>query len=302
MECTAQPRRRPRARRATPRTRCSTSPRCSISRGASTTSTKAGAAYSRLARCQRRKFGKYDVAMDHLRRAHELFERSRDDRGIASTLDDMGRVNWLRGGYSARRSTSIARRSRFAARSATVDRSRCRSRTSVACTTTAGNFKAAMAQSVPRGARSAPRHRRPRRDRAIARAISAACTPRTATSKLALEMLGEARARWRMDIGDKLALADVLSRSGEVKGAMGRQGSGSRHRPLQQAKADRIGPRRSRRSSHSRISASRQVQLSARKPRGKQTSKRTRRSRSAKRSGLRVHIGSGYRVKARSRR
>ena len=59
---------------------------------------KAGAAYSRLARGYRR-FGKYDLAMDHLRRAHELFTRSRDDRGIASTLDDMGRVNWLRGGF-----------------------------------------------------------------------------------------------------------------------------------------------------------------------------------------------------------
>src|SRR4029078_6757336 len=59
---------------------------------------KAGAAYTRLARGYRR-FGKYDLAMDHLRRAHELFERSRDDRGIASTLDDMGRVNWLRGGF-----------------------------------------------------------------------------------------------------------------------------------------------------------------------------------------------------------
>ncbi|HUS33539.1 MAG TPA: tetratricopeptide repeat protein, partial [Kofleriaceae bacterium] len=60
---------------------------------------KAGAAYSRLARTFRRR-GKYDNAMEHLRRAQELFERSRDDRGIASTLDDMGRVHWLRGGYS----------------------------------------------------------------------------------------------------------------------------------------------------------------------------------------------------------
>ena len=59
---------------------------------------KAGAAYSRLARGQRR-LGKYDAAMGHLRRAQELFERSRDDRGIASTLDDMGRVHWLRGAY-----------------------------------------------------------------------------------------------------------------------------------------------------------------------------------------------------------
>src|SRR5207244_3972573 len=45
---------------------------------------KAGAAYSRLARGQRR-LGKYDAAMENLRRAQELFERSRDDRGIAST-------------------------------------------------------------------------------------------------------------------------------------------------------------------------------------------------------------------------
>src|SRR5262249_46331995 len=59
---------------------------------------KAGAAYTRLARAHRRT-GKYDLAMDHLRRAHQLFESSGDDPGIASTLDDMGRVNWLRGAF-----------------------------------------------------------------------------------------------------------------------------------------------------------------------------------------------------------
>ena len=30
-----------------------------------------------------------------------LFEAARDERGVASTVDDMGKLSWLRGDYAA---------------------------------------------------------------------------------------------------------------------------------------------------------------------------------------------------------
>ncbi|HEX7702196.1 MAG TPA: tetratricopeptide repeat protein, partial [Kofleriaceae bacterium] len=180
---------------------------------------KAGAAYSRLARGQRR-HGKYDIAMEHLRRAHELFERSRDDRGIASTLDDMGRVHWLRGGYSQaldfhRQALTIRRalgdRRSIALSLANIGRVHHDS----------GNFKAAMAQF-----REALDLRRDIGD--LVGIVQSLCDlggvhAEDDDHEGALQLLGEARAL-AMEIGDKLALADVLSRTGEVKGAMGRGG------------------------------------------------------------------------------
>jgi tetratricopeptide (TPR) repeat protein/type II secretory pathway predicted ATPase ExeA len=59
---------------------------------------KGGAAHNRLARIHRR-LAEYDLAMAHFKAAHELFNEASDKRGIAGTLDDIGQVHWLRGGY-----------------------------------------------------------------------------------------------------------------------------------------------------------------------------------------------------------
>ena len=162
--------------------RCTTSATCSSRPGAPTKAVacftemlhlawrfdnlaKAGAAYSRLARGQRR-LGKYDAAMEHLRRAHELFERSRDDRGIASTLDDMGRVQLApRGVRAGARLPSPGADDPARARRSPLDRAVARehrARPPRHRQLQGGD------QPVPRGARSAPRHRRPGRRRAVA--------------------------------------------------------------------------------------------------------------------------------------
>ena len=60
---------------------------------------KGGAAHNRLGRIHRR-LGEYDLAMGHLRCAHDLFKDASDQRGIAGTLDDIGQVHWLRGAYA----------------------------------------------------------------------------------------------------------------------------------------------------------------------------------------------------------
>ena len=59
---------------------------------------KGGAAHGRIGRLHRQK-GEYDKALDHFRIASELFSRSNDRRGVASTLSDIGVVHWLRGSY-----------------------------------------------------------------------------------------------------------------------------------------------------------------------------------------------------------
>ena len=179
---------------------------------------KAGAAYSRLARGQRR-LGKYDAAMEHLRRAHELFERSRDDRGIASTLDDMGRVHWLRGAYG--QALDFHRQALTIRRALGDRRSIALSLANIGRVHHDTRQLQGGDRAVPRGARSAARHRRSRRRRAVAvRSRRRARRGRQPRAR-AIELLGEARTI-AQEIGDKLALADVLSRSGEVKGAMGR--------------------------------------------------------------------------------
>ena len=250
---------------------------------------KAGAAYSRIARGLRRT-GRYDLAMEHLRRAHELFERSRDDRGIASTLDDMGRVHWLRGGYSQaldfhRQALTIRRalgdRRSIALSLANIGRVHHDS----------GNFKAAIAQF-----REALDLRRDISD--LVGIVQSLCDlggvhAEDGNHEAALELLGEARAL-AMEIGDKLALADVLSRSGEVKGAMGRGGEAVKDLSDAKNLAQNLGDRVALAVTHQRL-AQVQLQLGNLEAADVEAHAAVAVSQSV---GLRVHIGCGYRVKA----
>jgi tetratricopeptide (TPR) repeat protein len=250
---------------------------------------KAGAAYSRLARGLRR-LGKYDMAMEHLRRAHELFERSRDDRGIASTLDDMGRVHWLRGGYSQaldfhRQALTIRRalgdRRSIALSLANIGRVHHDS----------GNFKAAIAQF-----REALDLRRDIGD--LVGIVQSLCDlggvhAEDGNHELALELLGEARAL-AQEIGDKLALADVLSRTGEVKGAMGRGGEAVKDLQDAKALATTLGDRVALAVTHQRLA---QVQLAMGQLEAADVEAHAAVAVSQA-VGLRAHIGCGYRVKA----
>lgn len=59
---------------------------------------KGGAAHSRIGRLYR-DTGRLDDASVQLQAALALFEDSGDDRGIASTVDDIGKLHWLRGDY-----------------------------------------------------------------------------------------------------------------------------------------------------------------------------------------------------------
>ncbi|MCU0658170.1 MAG: tetratricopeptide repeat protein [Polyangiaceae bacterium] len=59
---------------------------------------KGGAAYNRLGRLFR-DTGYIDEAMWHLEAGMELFRLAEDERGIASSIDDIGKVHWLRGDY-----------------------------------------------------------------------------------------------------------------------------------------------------------------------------------------------------------
>ncbi|MGE0400005.1 MAG: tetratricopeptide repeat protein [Kofleriaceae bacterium] len=250
---------------------------------------KAGAAYSRLARGQR-KLGKYDEAMNHLRRAHELFERSRDDRGIASTLDEMGRVNWLRGAFSQaldfhRQALTIRRalgdRRSIALSLANIGRVH----------HDTGNFKAAINQF-----REALDLRRDIGD--LVGIVQSLCDlggvhAEDGNLELALEMLGEARTM-AQDIGDKLALADVLSRSGEVKALFGKEAEAVID--LGQAKqiASNLGDRVALAVTHQRL-AQVQLQLGNLEQADVEAHAAVAVSQAV---GLRVHIGCGYRVKA----
>lgn len=250
---------------------------------------KAGAAYARLARGLRR-LGKYDLAMDHLRRAHELFERSRDDRGIASTLDDMGRVNWLRGAFGQaldfhRQALTIRRalgdRRSIALSLANIGRVH----------HDTGNFKAAINQF-----REALDLRRDIGD--LVGVVQSLCDlggvhAEDGNHELALDMLGEARTM-AQEIGDKLALSDVLSRTGEVKTLMGRGAEAVKD--LQDAKtiASNLGDRVALATTHQRLAAV-QLQLGNLEAADVEAHAAVAVSEAV---GLRVHIGSGYRVKA----
>lgn len=61
---------------------------------------KGGAAHNRIGRLYRA-IGHLDEAMRHLGTGHALFEAAGDTRGVASSLDDVGKVHWMRGAYEA---------------------------------------------------------------------------------------------------------------------------------------------------------------------------------------------------------
>ena len=249
---------------------------------------KAGAAYSRLARGQRR-LGRYDAAMEHLRRAHELFERSRDDRGIASTLDEMGRVHWLRGAYSQalefhRQALTIRRalgdRRSIALSFANIGRVH----------HDTGNFKAAINQF-----REALDLRRDIGD--LVGVVQSLCDlggvhAEDGNHEVALELLGEARTL-ATEIGDKLALADVLSRAGEVKAAMGRGPEAVKDLAEAKALASGLGDRVALAVTHQRL-AQVQLQMGNLDAADAEAHAAVAVSEAV---GLRAHIGCGYRVK-----
>jgi tetratricopeptide (TPR) repeat protein len=249
---------------------------------------KAGAAYSRLARGQRR-MGRYDAAMEHLRRAHELFERSRDDRGIASTLDEMGRVHWLRGAYGQaldfhRQALTIRRalgdRRSIALSFANIGRVH----------HDTGNFKAAINQF-----REALDLRRDIGD--LVGVVQSLCDlggvyAEDGNHEAALELLGEARTLAN-EIGDKSALADVLSRAGEVKTAMGRGHEAAKDLSEAKGLASGLGDRVALAVTHQRL-AQVQLQLGNLEAADVEAHAAVAVSEAI---GLRAHIGCGYRVK-----
>jgi tetratricopeptide (TPR) repeat protein len=64
---------------------------------------KGGAAHARIGRLHR-SIGEYTKALQHLALAHELFELAGDRPGLAATLDDIGRVQFLTGNSDESRS------------------------------------------------------------------------------------------------------------------------------------------------------------------------------------------------------
>ncbi|MEZ4404287.1 MAG: tetratricopeptide repeat protein [Kofleriaceae bacterium] len=177
---------------------------------------KAGAAHSRIARVLRRQ-GQYDPAMEHLRRASELFTRAKDDRGIASTLDDIGRIHWLRGAYG--QALDFHRQAHGLRRELGDRRSIALSIANIARVLfDSGNFKAAMAHF-----REALDLRRDIDDRTgIVQSLTdlAGVHGADGNQRLALTLVDEARAIAN-EIGDRQALAEVLSRAGECRAALG---------------------------------------------------------------------------------
>lgn len=59
---------------------------------------KGGAAHNRIGRLHR-EVGSLDEAAQHLQTALDLFRSARDERGVASTIDDIGKLHWMRGEY-----------------------------------------------------------------------------------------------------------------------------------------------------------------------------------------------------------
>lgn len=60
--------------------------------------TKGGAAHNRIGRLFR-ETGRLDEALPHLQAGLALFQAGSDERGIASSWDDLGKLQWLRGDY-----------------------------------------------------------------------------------------------------------------------------------------------------------------------------------------------------------
>jgi tetratricopeptide (TPR) repeat protein len=60
--------------------------------------TKGGAAHNRIGRLHR-DIGSLDEAGRHLVTGQALFEAANDERGLASSIDDIGKLHWLKGEY-----------------------------------------------------------------------------------------------------------------------------------------------------------------------------------------------------------
>lgn len=248
---------------------------------------KAGAAYGRLARVLRRQ-GRYDAAMDHLRRAQELFVRACDDRGIASTLDEMGRVHWVRGAYG--QALDFHREALTIRRSLADRRSIALSLANIGRVHhDSGQFKAAIAQF-----REALDLRRDILDRVgIVQSLGdlAGVYAEDGNLTLAGEMLTEARTL-AYEIGDKVALADVLSRIGEVKAAMGRGAEAVIDLSEAKQLAFTLGDRVAVATAHQRLA---QVYLQLGQVEAADVEAHAAVA-VAETVGLRVQAGSGYRV------
>ncbi|MAQ18369.1 MAG: hypothetical protein CMN30_26670 [Sandaracinus sp.] len=61
---------------------------------------KGGVAHNRIGRLYR-SIGHLDEAMRHLGTGQALFVAAEDERGVASSIDDIGKVHWMRGNYEA---------------------------------------------------------------------------------------------------------------------------------------------------------------------------------------------------------
>lgn len=61
---------------------------------------KGGVAHNRIGRLYR-SIGHLDEAMRHLGTGQALFVAAGDERGVASSIDDIGKVHWMRGNYEA---------------------------------------------------------------------------------------------------------------------------------------------------------------------------------------------------------
>jgi tetratricopeptide (TPR) repeat protein len=59
---------------------------------------KGGAAHNRIGRLHR-EIGSLDDAAQHFQTALALFQSARDERGVASTIDDIGKLHWMKGEY-----------------------------------------------------------------------------------------------------------------------------------------------------------------------------------------------------------
>ncbi|MCB9562720.1 MAG: tetratricopeptide repeat protein [Kofleriaceae bacterium] len=199
---------------------------------------KAGAAMSRMARMLRRQ-GQYDRAMEHLRRAHELFTRACDDRGIASTLDDMGRVHWLRGAYT--QALDFLRQALTLRRTVGDRRSIALSLANIGRVHhDSGNFKAAIAQF-----REALDLRRDIGD--MSGVVQSLCDLGGVYVvdrhfDMAIDLLEEGRAV-ALEIGDKMALATALVRIGECRTAMGQPHEAMRELAKARELAQTLGDR-----------------------------------------------------------
>lgn len=250
---------------------------------------KAGAAYARLARSQRR-VGRYDLALEYLARAHDLFKRSRDDRGIAATLDDIGRVHWLRGEYM--QALDLHRQALAIRRSVGDRRSIALSHANIGRVHhDSGNFAAAIAQF-----REALDLRRDSND--LVGVVQSLCDlagvhADDGNHATALELLTEAGAIAK-GVGDKPVLAEVLSRTGEVKGLMGRGAEAATD--LMDARALALGhhDRVVLTMTHLRLA---QVHLKQGDLEAADAEAHAAVAVSLS-AGLRVHLGSGFRIKA----